>query len=228
MRRARGGPSAPQSRRSSAPSSTSSSPGGAPGDSHRRAGDEPRHLRQEQPHPRGRAAPRREHRPRHRHGLHRRPRARHGRRSDTGKPIMMPVGKECLGRILNVVGEPVDELGPVNAEEALADPPRGAADLRRAVDQGRDLRDGHQGHRPARPLQAGGKIGLFGGAGVGKTVLIMELINNVAKAPRRRVRASPASVSAPARATTSARDERVEARDPASPSSRRPPWSTAR
>jgi F-type H+/Na+-transporting ATPase subunit beta len=100
---------------------------------------------------------------------------------DTGKPIMMPVGPECLGRILNVVGAPVDEAGPVNAKKSLPihrDPPR-------FVDQSTKVEIFETGIKVIdllAPYRKGGKIGLFGGAGVGKTVLIMELINNVAKA----------------------------------------------
>ena len=73
---------------------------------------------------------------------------------DTGAPIAMPVGPECLGRILNVIGEPVDEAGPVNAKQHVADPPA-AADVPRPVDEGRGLRDRHQGHRPPRPVPQG-------------------------------------------------------------------------
>ncbi len=100
---------------------------------------------------------------------------------DTGKPIMMPVGPECLGRILNVVGDPVDEAGPVNAKKFSPihrDPPR-------FVDQSTKVEIFETGIKVIdllAPYRKGGKIGLFGGAGVGKTVLIMELINNVAKA----------------------------------------------
>ncbi len=100
---------------------------------------------------------------------------------DTGKAIMMPVGPECLGRILNVVGAPVDEAGPVNAKKFLPihrDPPR-------FVDQSTKVEIFETGIKVIdllAPYRKGGKIGLFGGAGVGKTVLIMELINNVAKA----------------------------------------------
>ena len=100
---------------------------------------------------------------------------------DTGKPIMMPVGPECLGRILNVVGAPVDEAGPVNAKKFSPihrDPPR-------FVDQSTKVEIFETGIKVIdllAPYRKGGKIGLFGGAGVGKTVLIMELINNVAKA----------------------------------------------
>ena len=99
---------------------------------------------------------------------------------NTGAPIKMPVGKEILGRILNVVGQPVDEAGPVNAKEALPihrTPPK-------FVDQAVNVEMFETGIKVVdllAPYRRGGKIGLFGGAGVGKTVLIMELINNVAK-----------------------------------------------
>ncbi|MBM4376105.1 MAG: F0F1 ATP synthase subunit beta [Deltaproteobacteria bacterium] len=99
----------------------------------------------------------------------------------TGKPIMMPIGKAVLGRILNVVGTPVDEAGPVNAEKFAPihkAPPK-------FVDQSTKVEIFETGIKVIdllAPYRKGGKIGLFGGAGVGKTVLIMELINNVAKA----------------------------------------------
>ena len=128
---------------------------------------------------RGRAASRRAHRPLHRDGHHRRARARHGRARHR-RSISMPVGEATLGRILNVIGEPVDEQGPVDATTDPADPSPGAR-VRRPGTEGRDLRDRHQGRRSASPVPRGGKIGLFGGAGVGKTVIIQELINNVAK-----------------------------------------------
>ncbi len=100
---------------------------------------------------------------------------------DTGAPISMPVGKECLGRILNVIGKPVDEAGPVGAKKFSPihrDPPK-------FVDQSTQVEIFETGIKVIdllAPYRKGGKIGLFGGAGVGKTVLIMELINNVAKA----------------------------------------------
>jgi len=100
---------------------------------------------------------------------------------DTGAPIQMPVGNECLGRILNVVGKPVDEKGPVNAKHFLPihrDPPK-------FVEQSTKVEIFVTGIKVIdllAPYRKGGKIGLFGGAGVGKTVVIMELINNVAKA----------------------------------------------
>jgi F-type H+-transporting ATPase subunit beta len=100
---------------------------------------------------------------------------------DTGEPIAVPVGRETLGRILNVIGEPVDEKGPVEAKIWMPihqpAPP--------FVDQSTEtevLVTGIKVVDLLTPYPKGGKIGLFGGAGVGKTVLIMELINNVAKA----------------------------------------------
>jgi F-type H+-transporting ATPase subunit beta len=100
---------------------------------------------------------------------------------DTGSPISVPVGAPTLGRIFNVLGQPVDEMGPVDSSETLP--------IHRNAPAFTDLET-----KPAvfetgikvvdllAPYRRGGKIGLFGGAGVGKTVLIMELINNIAKA----------------------------------------------
>ncbi|HEX6835018.1 MAG TPA: F0F1 ATP synthase subunit beta, partial [Polyangia bacterium] len=99
---------------------------------------------------------------------------------DTKAPIMMPVGNEVLGRILNVVGDPVDERGPVKATKHL--PIHRAAP--KFVDQSVKIEAFETGIKVIdllAPYRRGGKIGLFGGAGVGKTVLIMELINNLAK-----------------------------------------------
>ena len=101
--------------------------------------------------------------------------------SDTGGPIMVPVGDVTLGRIMNVIGEPVDEAGPITSPEmrAIHQP---APEF---VDQSTEaeiLVTGIKVVDLLAPYAKGGKIGLFGGAGVGKTVLIMELINNVAKA----------------------------------------------
>ena len=70
---------------------------------------------------------------------------------DTGGPVTVPVGKETLGRVFNLLGEPIDNRGPVNADRAPPDPPR-AAGIRRPHPQGRSLRDRHQGHRPAHPV----------------------------------------------------------------------------
>ncbi|MEG9861777.1 MAG: F0F1 ATP synthase subunit beta [Parvularculales bacterium] len=101
--------------------------------------------------------------------------------TDTGSPISVPVGEETLGRIINVIGEPVDEAGPVPAAQTRAI--HQEAPL--FVDQSTEaemLVTGIKVVDLLAPYAKGGKIGLFGGAGVGKTVLIMELINNVAKA----------------------------------------------
>ncbi len=100
---------------------------------------------------------------------------------NTGAPIPMPVGKEVLGRILNVVGEPVDERGPVSAARKLA---RSTGPPPTLVEQNVKIEAFETGIKVIdllAPYLRGGKIGLFGGAGVGKTVLLMELINNVAK-----------------------------------------------
>jgi len=100
---------------------------------------------------------------------------------DTGAPITVPVGPETLGRIINVIGEPVDERGPVNAK--LSSPIHKPAP--EFVDQSTEseiLVTGIKVVDLLAPYAKGGKIGLFGGAGVGKTVIIMELINNIAKA----------------------------------------------
>jgi F-type H+-transporting ATPase subunit beta len=100
---------------------------------------------------------------------------------DTGAPISVPVGEECLGRILNVIGEPVDELGPVEttARRAIHQP---APSYAEQSTEGAILVTGIKVVDLLAPYAKGGKVGLFGGAGVGKTVLIMELINNIAKA----------------------------------------------
>src|ERR1041385_1102333 len=101
--------------------------------------------------------------------------------TDTGQPIAVPVGDECLGRIINVVGDPVDEAGPVKTAQKRAI----HQDAPPYTDQSTEaeiLVTGIKVVDLLAPYAKGGKIGLFGGAGVGKTVLIMELINNVAKA----------------------------------------------
>ncbi|KAI9282667.1 ATP synthase subunit beta [Sporodiniella umbellata] len=100
---------------------------------------------------------------------------------DTGAPITIPVGKEVLGRIINVIGEPIDERGPINAKTERPI----HAEAPAFVDQSPTpeiLETGIKVVDLLAPYARGGKIGLFGGAGVGKTVLIQELINNIAKA----------------------------------------------
>ncbi|KAK9468812.1 P-loop containing nucleoside triphosphate hydrolase protein [Lipomyces arxii] len=100
---------------------------------------------------------------------------------DTGAPITIPVGRGTLGRIINVIGDPIDERGPIKATKYLpihADPPE-FVDQSTAAEV---LETGIKVVDLLAPYARGGKIGLFGGAGVGKTVFIQELINNIAKA----------------------------------------------
>ncbi len=99
---------------------------------------------------------------------------------DTGEGISVPVGKEVLGRILNVIGEPVDEMGPINSEKMLPIH-RPAPSFAEQSTEVEVFETGIKVVDLLTPYLKGGKIGLFGGAGVGKTVLIMELINNVAQ-----------------------------------------------
>ena len=120
---------------------------------------------------------------------------------DTGKPISVPVGPGTLGRILNVIGNPIDERGavpevkrmPIHREAPLFSEQATSAEILVTGIKVVDL---------LAPYLKGGKIGLFGGAGVGKTVLIQELINNIARAMAAS-RCSPGSASGRARATTS-------------------------
>ena len=100
--------------------------------------------------------------------------------NDTGNPIMVPVGRGTLGRIMNVIGEPVDERGPIKHDKRYSI--HRDAPLYTDMSTGQEiLATGIKVIDLLAPYAKGGKIGLFGGAGVGKTVLIMELINNVAK-----------------------------------------------
>ncbi len=99
---------------------------------------------------------------------------------DTGKQIVMPVGPKTLGRIMNVVGEPVDEAGPIGAEKEWGIH-RPAPEFLEQSTKVEAFETGIKVVDLLAPYARGGKIGLFGGAGVGKTVLIMELINNIAK-----------------------------------------------
>src|ERR1051326_6884355 len=98
----------------------------------------------------------------------------------TGKPISVPVGEECLGRVFNLLGEPVDYRGPVNAKERRpihAPPPL----FKSLSTQTEIFETGIKVVDLIAPYAKGGKTGLFGGAGVGKTVIIQELIHNVAE-----------------------------------------------
>ncbi len=101
--------------------------------------------------------------------------------ADTGAPISVPVGEATLGRIINVIGEPVDEAGPVEASASRAIHQEAPEFVEQST-EAELLVTGIKGVDLLAPYAKGGKIGRFGGAGVGKTVLIMELINNVAKA----------------------------------------------
>src|ERR671938_1298443 len=100
---------------------------------------------------------------------------------DTGGPITVPVGEGTLGRVMNVIGEPVDNLGPVPAEQRYPIH-RHAPGFEEQSTELQMFETGIKVIDLIQPFLRGGKIGLFGGAGVGKTVLIMELINNIAKA----------------------------------------------
>jgi F-type H+/Na+-transporting ATPase subunit beta len=100
---------------------------------------------------------------------------------DTGGPITVPVGEACLGRIINVIGESVDELGPVETTTRRAIH-RPAPSYAEQATEAQILVTGIKVVDLLAPYAKGGKVGLFGGAGVGKTVLILELINNIAKA----------------------------------------------
>ncbi len=99
---------------------------------------------------------------------------------DTGRPIEVPVGDETLGRIMNVIGEPVDEAGPLKTKETRSIH-QSAPEYVEQSTEAEILVTGIKVVDLLAPYARGGKIGLFGGAGVGKTVLIMELINNIAK-----------------------------------------------
>src|SRR5258706_6599585 len=98
---------------------------------------------------------------------------------DQGGPIRVPVGRETLGRVMNVIGQPVDQLGPINAKQTA--PIHHAAPLFEEQSTASEMFEtGIKVVDLIQPFSKGGKIGLFGGAGVGKTVIIQELINNVA------------------------------------------------
>ena len=108
-------------------------------------------------------------------------RDRFRRYTDTGQPIAVPVGDGTLGRIMNVIGEPIDEAGPIKSEGVRAIHQEAPTYTDQST-EAEILVTGIKVVDLLAPYAKGGKIGLFGGAGVGKTVTIMELINNVAKA----------------------------------------------
>merc|ERR1712166_1278043 len=102
-----------------------------------------------------------------------------GPSSSMGSPIKVPVGEGTLGRIINIIGEPIDELGPIEASKSYAihRPAPAFTEMNTSAAQ---LLTGIKVVDLLAPYAKGGKIGLFGGAGVGKTVVIMELIHNIA------------------------------------------------
>src|SRR5580700_2339947 len=100
--------------------------------------------------------------------------------SNTGEPISVPVGKKTLGRIMDVLGNPIDELGPIGEEERLPIHRKAPSFSEQAAKE-ELLETGIKVIDLICPFAKGGKVGLFGGAGVGKTVNMMELINNIAK-----------------------------------------------
>ena len=139
----------------------------------------------------------------------------------------MPVGKATLGRIMDVLGNPIDERGPVD-QTLTASIHRKAPAYDELSPSQELLETGIKVIDLICPFAKGGKVGLFGGAGVGKTVNMMELINNIAKA-HAACRCSPAWASAPARATTSITRWPIGRRQPREPAaSPRWRWSTAR
>ena len=145
---------------------------------------------------------------------------------DTGEGITIPVGEATLGRIMNVVGEPVDERGPIAAAKRYPIHRETPA----FTDQETQVQAFETGIKVVdllAPYQRGGKIGLFGGAGVGKTVIILELINNVAKQ-----HGGVSVFGGVGERTREGNDLYIEMRSRSSPtatrSSRAPPWSTAR
>ena len=120
---------------------------------------------------------------------------------NTGEPIMVPVGKKTLGRIMDVLGRPIDDGGPIGAEKTMS--------IHRDAPTYEDLSPSPSCSETGIkvidlicPFAKGGKIGLFGGAGVGKTVNMLELINNIA-IEHAACRCSPASASGRAKATIS-------------------------
>jgi len=99
--------------------------------------------------------------------------------SNTGAAITVPVGKETLGRVMNVLGEPIDEAGPIGEQKSLPIH-REAPTYEELSSDAEILETGVKVIDLVMPIAKGGKVGLFGGAGVGKTVTLMELIRNIA------------------------------------------------
>ena len=121
--------------------------------------------------------------------------------TDTGRAIAVPVGEGTLGRIMNVIGEPIDDAGPILSDD-LRPIHAQAPEFVEQSTEAEILVTGIKVVDLLAPYAKGGKIGLFGGAGVGKTVNMMELIRNIAKPSMPATRCSPAWASAPVKATT--------------------------
>ena len=146
---------------------------------------------------------------------------------NTGDPITIPVGPETLGRIMNVVGLPVDERGPINAKMKFPIH-RPAPEFVEQSTSVEILETGIKVVDLIAPYPKGGKVGLFGGAGVGKTVVIIELINNIAKEHAGYVGVRVASASGRERATTSGTRWPTRCCRMGRRCSTRRPWSTVR
>ena len=148
---------------------------------------------------------------------------------DTGGPVTVPVGKETLGRVFNLLGEPIDGRGPVNADGDAGRSTASRPTFAELSPKTELFETGIKVIDLLTPLVRGGKAGLFGGAGLGKTVILTG-----ADRPHRQVhtaatRCSPASASGPAKATTSgSKCRKPRSATPAGPSSSRPAWSSAR
>ena len=148
--------------------------------------------------------------------------------SDTGSAVTVPVGKETLGRVFNLLGEPIDNRGPVHTEQRrpIHREPPPFDDL---TPKAEVFETGIKVVDLLTPFIRGGKAGLFGGAGLGKTVVIQELIARIAQQHGGYSASSPASASGPVRAPTCGwKCRRPRSARPASTSSTRRSWSSAR
>ena len=147
--------------------------------------------------------------------------------TDTGAPVCVPVGKATLGRVFNLLGEPIDDRGPIKADEywPIHREAPAVVDLSTKTEI---FETGIKVIDLLTPFVRGGKAGLFGGAGLGKTVILQELIARIASAQAARP-CSPGSASGPAKATTSGwRCSTPRSATPAAASSTRRAWSSAR
>ena len=147
---------------------------------------------------------------------------------DTGEPVTVPVGKATLGRVFNLTGDPVDGRGPVDADEywPIHREPPALRDLSTKTEL---FETGIKVIDLLTPFVRGGKAGLFGGAGLGKTVILTELIARIASRPTAVTRCSPASASGPAKGPTCGwKCRKPRSATPAAASSIRRAWCSAR